>query len=121
MTTTIEAIHILENIKNGLENQNAGNERVINSYNIAISQLQGLLDTPSADLVQAQQTIESLQSDIHNLNITIETKNQELEVKINELNDTTEELNAKNTELEEKNQEIISLRERITTLENDKQ
>lgn len=57
MTTTLEAIQSLTGIKNNLKDELNGKQAQLDSVNLAISQLEGILDTPSADLAASDEAL----------------------------------------------------------------
>lgn len=83
--TTQEAIDVLVAKRTSLEMGIANATVEINSINVAINQLQGLLDTPSADMVVATNTIKERDATIVTLEATIVTKDAEIAAKNDEI------------------------------------
>lgn len=62
--TTQEAIQALQAVAATLTDEVTGSQAKLDAITLAIQQLQGILDTPSADLEAAQATIEQLQKQV---------------------------------------------------------
>lgn len=77
--TTQEAIDFVQNLIDGANNNITEYQKLIESYNLVIDQLKGVLDTPSADLLAVQKKLTDEQTKHANEVATLQEQVQELQ------------------------------------------